>query len=90
MTDKERAALVNRLKSVAGHVSAIARMVEEDEYCIDIIKQIQATQAALSKASHLILDDHLRHCVITAVQGPDQSERERVLAEISEVFAIRE
>lgn len=89
MTDKEQVALVNRLKSVAGHVSAVARMVEEDQYCIDIIKQIQATQAALSKVSQLILDDHLHHCVITAIQGEDQSERERVLSEISEMFAVK-
>ena len=89
MTEKEKQALVNRLKSVAGHVSAVARMVEDDEYCIDIIKQIQATQAALSKVSQLILDDHLHHCVITAIQGDDQTERERVLSEISEVFAVR-
>ncbi len=89
MTDKERVALVNRLKSVAGHVSAVARMVEEDQYCIDIIKQIQATEAALSKVSQLILDDHLHTCVITAIQGDDQQERERVLSEISEVFAVK-
>jgi CsoR family transcriptional regulator, copper-sensing transcriptional repressor len=89
MTDKERIALVNRLKSVAGHVSAVVRMVEQDEYCIDIIKQIQATEAALSKVSQLILDDHLHHCVITAIQGHDQAERERVLAEIGEVFAVK-
>lgn len=89
MTDKEKTALVNRLKTVAGHVSAVTRMVEEDQYCIDIIKQIQAAQGALSKASQLILDDHLHHCVITAIQGDDQSERERVLAEISEVFAVK-
>jgi len=89
VTDKERTALVNRLKSVAGHVTAIARMVEQDEYCIDIIKQIQATEAALSKVSQIILDDHLHHCVITAIQGDDPAERERVLSEISEVFAVK-
>ena len=89
MTDKEKSALVNRLKSAAGHVSAVARMVEDDEYCIDIIKQIQATQAALSKVSQMILEDHLHHCVITAIQGDDQAERERVLSEISEVFAVK-
>jgi len=89
MTDKERLALVNRLKSVAGHVSAVARMVEEDQYCIDIIKQIQATEAALSKVSQLILNDHLHTCVITAIRGDDQAERERVLSEISEVFAVK-
>lgn len=89
MTDKDKAALVNRLKTVAGHVTAVARMVEDDAYCIDIIKQIQAVEGALSKVSQLILDDHLHHCVITAIQGDDQSERERVLSEISDVFAVK-
>jgi len=53
---------------------------------IDVIGQIQAIQAALNKVKAQILDDHLHHCVITAVRGEDQNERERVLAEISEVF----
>jgi len=89
MTDKDKTALINRLKSTSGHVNAIARMVENDDYCIDIIRQIQATQAALSKVSQIILDNHLHHCVITAVRGDDPAERERVLAEISEVFNVK-
>jgi DNA-binding FrmR family transcriptional regulator len=63
-------------------------MVEDEEYCIDVIKQIQATQAALSKGNRIILADHLHHCVITAIRGDDQDERERGLAEISKVFAL--
>jgi DNA-binding FrmR family transcriptional regulator len=89
MEQRERAQVVNRLKSVAGHVQGIVQMVEEDRYCIDVIKQIQATQAALARISQMILDDHLRTCLITAVRGDDAAERERALAEISEVFAQR-
>ena len=84
----DKTALVNRLKSVAGHVNGIASMVEQDRYCIDVIKQIQATQAALDKASQLILDRHLHNCVTTAIRGDDPAERERVLAEISAIFAV--
>ncbi|MBL6961268.1 MAG: metal-sensing transcriptional repressor, partial [Anaerolineales bacterium] len=62
------------------------RMVEEDAYCIDVIRQIQAVEAALNKVSSIILEDHLNSCVITAIQGEDPSERERVLTEIKEVF----
>lgn len=65
----------------------IERMVEENAYCIDVIRQIQAVQAALGKVSNLILDSHLNSCLITAVRGDDPEDRERVLKEISEVFA---
>lgn len=78
---------IQRLKSIEGHVRGIERMVEEDTYCIDVIRQIQAVQAALDKVSNLILDNHLNSCLITAVRGDDPEDRERVLKEISEVFA---
>jgi DNA-binding FrmR family transcriptional regulator len=78
---------IRRLKSIEGHVRGIERMVEDDAYCIDVIRQIQAVQAALGKVSNLILDNHLNSCLITAVRGDDPEERERVLTEISEVFA---
>jgi DNA-binding FrmR family transcriptional regulator len=87
--DHTRSAVLSRLKSVAGHVNGIAAMVEQDRYCIDIIKQIQAAQAALAKVSQLILDEHLHSCVLTAIQGDDPNERERVLAEITDVFALK-
>lgn len=61
-------------------------MVEEGAYCIDIIRQIQAVQAALNKISNIILEDHLHSCLITAVRGDDPDERERVLKEIADVF----
>ena len=78
---------VRRLKSIEGHVRGIERMVEEDAYFIDVIRQVQAVQAALGKVSNLILDNHLNSCLITAVRGDDPEDRERVLKEISEVFA---
>lgn len=61
-------------------------MVEDEAYCVDIIRQIQAIQAALSKVSTIILEDHLNSCVITAIRGEDAGERERVLKEITSVF----
>jgi DNA-binding FrmR family transcriptional regulator len=75
-----------RLKSIEGHIRGVQRMLDEDVYCIDVIKQVQAVQAALNKVSVMILDDHLNSCLITAVQGEDQAERQRVLKEIAEVF----
>ena len=77
---------LRRLKSIEGHVRGIERMVGEDAYCIDVIRQIQAVQAALDKVSSRILENHLNSCLITAVRGDDPEDRERVLKEISEVF----
>ncbi|MEZ0395699.1 MAG: metal-sensitive transcriptional regulator [Anaerolineales bacterium] len=77
-----------RLRIIEGHLRGISRMVEEDAYCIDIIRQIQAVQAALNKVSSQILENHLNSCVITAMQGEDPAERERVLKEIGEVFEM--
>jgi DNA-binding FrmR family transcriptional regulator len=76
-----------RLKTVEGHVRGIEKMVTDDAYCIDVIRQLQAVRAALGKISSSILDQHLHSCLITAVRGEEPSERERVLTEIAEVFA---
>jgi CsoR family transcriptional regulator, copper-sensing transcriptional repressor len=86
MEDKKKTDTLRRLKSIEGHIRGVEKMIEEDAYCIDVIGQIQAVQSALNKVKSNILDDHLHHCVITAVRGEDPNERERVLAEISEVF----
>ena len=75
-----------RLRTIEGHIRGISRMVDEDVYCIDVIRQIQAVQAALNKVSSIILEEHLNSCLITAVRGEDPSERERVLKEIADVF----
>ena len=83
---KDNDGTLRRLKSIEGHVRGIERMLEEDAYCIDVIKQIQAVQAALNKVSSIILENHLNSCLITAVRGDNPEERERVLQEINEVF----
>jgi CsoR family transcriptional regulator, copper-sensing transcriptional repressor len=79
---------IRRLKTVEGHLRGVIRMVEEDAYCIDVIRQIQAIEAALNKVSSKILEGHLNSCVTTAIQGNDKKERERVLKEITEVFEM--
>lgn len=86
MEEKKKADLLRRLKSISGHIRGIEKMVEEDAYCIDVIGQIQAVQAALSKVNVQILDDHLHSCIVTAVRGDDTNERERMLGEIANVF----
>lgn len=78
--------VLNRLKTAEGHLRGIQRMVEEDAYCIDIIRQIQAVQSALNKVSSILLENHLNTCLITAVRGENPQERERVLREIVDVY----
>jgi DNA-binding FrmR family transcriptional regulator len=80
--------VLKRLKTIEGHMKGVVRMAEEDAYCIDLIRQIQAVEAALNKASAVILEEHLNSCVITAIRGDSENERERVLKEISEVFEM--
>jgi DNA-binding FrmR family transcriptional regulator len=66
--------LLKRLRRVQGQVGGVERMVEDDRYCIDILTQISAVQAALDKVALGLLDEHARHCVI---DGPDSQKDER-------------
>jgi DNA-binding FrmR family transcriptional regulator len=86
LMDDETKQIVNRLKSVEGHVRGVERMVAEGAYCIDIVNQIGAIQAALQKVNSMVLDRHLHTCVTTAIRSDDSSERERVISEIMGVF----
>ena len=88
MNEQTRETLRRRLRSISGHVTGIERMVDQDAYCIDVIKQVQAVQAALNKVNDLILKGHLNSCVIDAVRGDDQKRREQVLDEIVDVFEM--
>lgn len=88
MDEATRTDVTRRLASAAGHIKGIERMVQDDAYCIDVIRQIQAVQAALSKVNTMMLDNHLHTCVTTAIQGDDAVERERMLQEITSVFAV--
>ena len=82
----KNAEMLKRLKIIEGHMGGVIRMMEDSAYCIDVIRQIQAVQAALNKVSAGILEEHLNSCVTTAIRGEDPSERERVLKEITDVF----
>ena len=82
--DKKK--VLRRLKTVEGHVRAVARMIEEDKYCIDIIHQTQAIKRAIDKVEEEILGRHLAGCVTTAIRSNDEGERERVIGELMALF----
>ncbi|MCW2980284.1 MAG: hypothetical protein JWO14_2011 [Solirubrobacterales bacterium] len=71
-TDKD--ALLKRLARIEGQVRGVSRMVEEERYCIDVLTQIGAIEAALDKVALGLIDDHTRHCVMHA-DGKDQTEK---------------
>ncbi len=83
---KLKQTILNRLKSIEGHVRGIERMVEEDQYCIDILNQTSAVHKALEKVDVMILENHLETCVTTAIRSDDPGERERVIRELMALF----
>jgi DNA-binding FrmR family transcriptional regulator len=89
MNEATRKNISRRIASAAGHLKGVQRMVEDDAYCIDVIQQIQAVEAALDKVKVMMLDNHLHTCVTTAIRGDDPAERERMLNEITSVFDMQ-
>lgn len=86
MLPKHKTQLKNRALSIQGHMGAVVRMMDEDAYCIDVLKQTQAIQKALDRLNAMILTDHLNSCVTTAIRGDKPKERERVIHELLDVF----
>jgi DNA-binding FrmR family transcriptional regulator len=85
-TQETRRQILNRLKSVDGHLRGVIKMVEEDAYCMDVIKQLQAVQGAIERINALLLADHLQTCVTTAIRSDRPDERERVIGELLHLF----
>ncbi len=77
--DKEK--VRNRLRRIAGQVGGLERMVEEERYCIDILTQISAVQAAIDKVALALLDEHARHCVVGAGTAEVREERTEEMME---------
>ena len=69
---EEKDQVLKRLRRIEGQVRGIERMVEEDRYCIDVLQQVSAAQAALDKVGLKLLDDHVKHCM---VQGAGDERR---------------
>ena len=69
MKDSYKRDVMNRLKTARGHLDGIIRMVEDDTYCPDLMKQLSAVQGSLERASRLVLRNHLETCVAAAMQA---------------------
>ncbi|HEU5142139.1 MAG TPA: metal-sensitive transcriptional regulator [Solirubrobacterales bacterium] len=82
--DKE--ALLKRLRRVEGQVRGVERMVEEERYCIDILTQITAIQAALDKVALGLLEEHAQHCVIGAEKGKQEERTTELMGAVKRLL----
>jgi DNA-binding FrmR family transcriptional regulator len=78
--------LVKRLRRVEGQVRGVEKMVDEDRYCIDVLTQISAIQAALDKVALGLLDDHAQHCVMGAARGERAEKTEELMAAVGRLM----
>jgi CsoR family transcriptional regulator, copper-sensing transcriptional repressor len=78
--------ILHRLSIARGHLDKVVKMVNEDDYCIDVIHQSQAVQSALKKIDEVILQNHLQCCVFDKMDGKDKKSGEKLMSELVEIF----
>ena len=86
MNRENKPRLLNRLNRIEGQVRGIARMVEEDRYCIDVLTQLQAVRAALAKVETEMLRDHLGHCIEGAIVSGDKDQQRQKASELIQLL----
>lgn len=86
MHDQTKTSVLKRLNRIEGQVRGLSKMIADDRYCIDVVTQIAAVQAALRKVEEEVLSDHVAHCVEHAIASGDADEQRRKVAELMEVF----
>lgn len=89
MDEKVKKSQLARLGRIEGQVRGVARMIEEDRYCIDVLTQIRAVRAALDRVEQEILSDHLQHCVAHAFHAGSERDRQDKIDELLEVLDSR-
>ena len=87
MRKNSKASCLKRLSRIEGQVRGLARMVEDDRYCIDIVTQISAVRAALRRVEEEVLRDHIAHCVEHAIVSGDSAEQRRKIGELMDVLS---
>jgi len=86
MQSDTKSAVRKRLNRIEGQVRGIARMVDDDRYCIDVMTQLSAVRAALRRVEEEVLRDHLSHCVEHAIASGDRADQRQKIAELIEVL----
>ncbi len=87
MRKEAKTSCLRRLNRIEGQVRGLARMVDDDRYCIDLITQIAAVRAALRRAEEEILEDHVAHCVEHAIASGNKREQRRKVSELMDVLS---
>jgi CsoR family transcriptional regulator, copper-sensing transcriptional repressor len=87
MNEPTKAKLLKRLRRAEGQLAAVTRMVEEDQYCVEILLQISAIRGALSKIGQILLASHIESCVTNALTHGKADARKKKIDELMEVFA---
>lgn len=87
MREKARSACLARLSRIEGQVRGVARMVESDRYCIDVLAQLAAVRAALKGVEEVVLKDHVEHCVEKAIRSGDPAEQREKMDELLGVLS---
>jgi DNA-binding FrmR family transcriptional regulator len=87
MTRKHDHKLLTRLSRIEGQVRGVARMVDEDRYCIDILIQMQAIKSALKRVEDQLMKDHSAHCVADAIKSGDVKAQTRKFSELVDLFS---
>lgn len=85
MRKEAKSAAMKRLGRIEGQVRGLARMVEGDRYCIDIVTQISAVRAALRRVEEEVLSRHIAHCVDHAIKSGDRREQRKKVSELMDV-----
>ena len=86
MNAATKASCRKRLSRIEGQVRGLARMVEDDRYCIDVVTQISAVRAALARVEEEVLRDHVAHCVEHAISSGNAAEQRKKVAELIDVL----
>ena len=86
MKQKSKQAVQTRLAKIVGQISAVSRMVDDDRYCIDVIRQVRAAKAALSSLEQVMLREHVDTCVTHALTGDDVALRKERVEELVAVL----
>jgi len=87
MNDATKKKVLARIRRIAGQLEGVARMIEEDRYCVDVLLQIASAQAALGQVGKVVLRSHVETCVTDAMATGKLAEREQKINELMEVFA---
>ncbi len=87
---RDKAQLLNRLRRVEGQVRGLAGMLEDGRYCIDVLTQLRAVKAALTRVETLMLKDHLNHCIEHAIAAGDAGDQRKKAAELIELLGRSE